>query len=142
MTPEETRELSRRVAEAVGTDEAWDWARRCPKGHTVAAAVGKKPLPDRDGAAWCNGCSQDDIAVSYPQNVWAYVRLNPRPYAESLDLTIPVVEEKCAAINVTWSIRRQSIGHVDAVVGGYIGEGDTAAEAVARALVAAVEGWS
>lgn len=121
MTPEETQALSRRVAEALDTDEAWLPAERCPQGHPnppydlrpLLPAGSRYPIGSicRDcapsdpadfveGLVDVDGLSEGDAlavlhALQAAHSEWRIPRGEPKPYAESLDLLVPEVDGWC-----------------------------------------------
>lgn len=148
-----TEELSRAVAEIV-RDEGFLPAETCPQGHDVRGFHGK--VGDLCGfcltAGHLWGNASDDILsperiATHPE--WRIGRGEPKPYAESLDLLVPVVEAWCERHASEWGV-----GYANGTQGAEImnfesdGEGrgiehydSPFAESLARAFLASVERW-
>lgn len=122
-TAEETRALSRAVAEVLDTDEAWMPAETCPQGHRNVDGDTGGPL--NGIGVRCVRC--EDIAItnaagehsnmaewwsqakriqseSHPE--WSIPRGEPKPYAESIDLAIKAAD---ALRGAHWTLARYDL---------------------------------
>lgn len=145
MSEPTTGELSRRIAEYVG-DAGFMAARTCLQGHSI-------PPTGWQSGDLCPTCVANaaDEAWADEHIGWA-IPYEPRPYAESLNLLVPVVEEWCDGRRldfhlsrqqrvlkneIWWSAIRRHQPHAKPLAESY---GETGAESLARAFLAALEG--
>lgn len=168
-----TDELSRAVAEIVGGDGFEVGA--CPQGHphghfdqignvcfvcaseAARAAAGTEPnlSARRHYHAWLEKMVQLRKAIiadpaAHPE--WHIGRGEPKPYAKSLDLLVPVVDAWCERTRNVFRLLYIDGGDWQSGIGGpfdgespirpWIGYGSkTAAEALALSFLAAVSRW-
>ncbi len=114
-----TEELSRAVAEIVG-DEGFERG-ACPQGHGAEMMLSGDKVGDvcpsclygaaHDAAKQYHGMAYwekrgaaEERLRSEDHPEWRIGRGEPKPYAESLDLLVPVVEAWCQTRNLSWLI--------------------------------------
>jgi len=133
-TPAETQALSRQVAEAIGSDEAWEPAAKCPQGHergiqewgagelcgfccglAVAgagnAAATARPLTHQDATREEIVADLSD-ATWHPE--WRIPRGAPKAYATGPGLILGEIESYCDRKGCYLNMERYPRGTVSA----------------------------